>query len=84
MMRARVFLQVVPEWCEGVNADGTLNLYGVSIAKMTQREPQRPLPGAVVVPVVLDIPSSLFGSVKAVQGSVTDTPEGVRLVPQVG
>lgn len=78
-MRAVFYIQLVPEWCEGVNADGSLNLYGVTVERMTQREPLKPLPGAVVVPVVLEVSPGLFGALAPVQALVEGTPGEVRL-----
>jgi hypothetical protein len=82
MTRVTFYVQVVPEWAEGRNVNGSLNLFGAHADRMTRQEPLRPLPGAVVVPVTLDLPDDLFGATDPLLASVTaDSAGGVRLVP---
>jgi hypothetical protein len=60
-MQVTCFLQIVPEFYEGVRADGTRTVYDARIVKMTQRQPTQPDPGAIVVPITLDVDPAVFG-----------------------
>lgn len=76
MARVTFYVQLVPEWTEGRNGDGSLNLFGVRAERMTSREPLTPLSGAVVVPVTLDVPDDLFGALDPVSGLITEGSDG--------
>lgn len=60
-MQVTFFVQLVPEFYEGSRPDGTRTVYDAKAVKMTQRQPTDPAPGAVVVPVTLDVDPAVFG-----------------------
>ena len=80
-MQVTFFVQLVPEFYEGSRDDGTRTVYDAKAVKMTQRQPTDPLPGAVVVPVTLDVNPAVFSPTDRLQARLEpgDTG-GVMLV----
>lgn len=73
------YVQLEPEWYDGTDADGRRSLYAAHAARMTTRQPGKPLPGAVVVPVVLWVDEYLFGPQAEVHAQVVASESGVEL-----
>lgn len=55
------YVQLVPEWYDGTDDDGRRELFAVRAARMNARQPEEPIPGAVVIPVTLWVPREMFG-----------------------
>lgn len=55
------YVQIAPEWYDGVDSDGRRELYAARAVRMTARQPENPISGAVVVPVTLWVPREMFG-----------------------
>lgn len=83
-MRVTFFVQLVPEFYDGTRPDGTRIVYDAHAVKMTQRQPTKPLPGAVVVPVTLDVDPAVFGPTDRLVARVSAENGGVTLVPAEG
>jgi hypothetical protein len=79
-MQVTFFVQLVPEFYEGVRADGTRTVFDAKAVKMTQRQPTHPEPGAVVVPVTLDVDPAIFGPAKRILAQVLGLPDGIKIV----
>ena len=79
-MQVTFFVQLVPEFYDGARPDGTRAVYDAHAAKMTQRQPTRPLPGAVVVPVTLDVDPAVFGPTDRLVARVLPDNGGIQLV----
>lgn len=84
-MQVTCFLQIVPEFYEGTKADGTRTVYDAKIVKMTQRQPTQPEPGAIVVPVTLDVDPAVFGPAdRLIARLLPDHAGGIQLVRDSG
>lgn len=63
-------VQLVPEYYDGIGSDGRRVVYAIHPERMTRNQPRDPLPGAVVVPVTLEVDVSLFGPTEPVTAIV--------------
>ena len=52
------FLQVAPEWDPYSAANGDLKLIGAKATRLTQKQPDPPRAGTVLVKLTLQVPSS--------------------------
>lgn len=73
------FVQLLPEWYEGTDRDGMLRLADVSAERLTKRQPREPIPGAVVVPIVLHVEEGVFSPLDPVYAQVKPGEGGARL-----
>lgn len=55
---ATFYLQVEPEWGPYLNSDGSYNLVGAKALRITQKQPDPPKGGTVVVKLTVKVPSS--------------------------
>lgn len=83
-MQVTFFVQLVPEFYEGTRGDGTRTVYDAKAVKMTQRQPTHPEPGAVVVPVTLDVDPAVFGPTDRLRARVLPDNGGIALLADNG
>ncbi len=78
--QVRLYVQLLPDWFEGTDSAGRLRLHDVRAARMTARQPREPIPGAVVVPVVLNVDDDVFNPLDPVYAAVKAGDGHVELV----
>jgi len=69
---ATFYLQVEPEWGVYRGTNGELNLIGAKAARITQKQPDPPKGGTVVVKLTVRVPSS---SLLPLKPAVVEVPE---------
>lgn len=57
---ATFYAQVEPEWGYGVDANGDRRLSGAKVARITQKRPESPIGGTILVKLTIRVPSAVF------------------------
>lgn len=70
---ATFYAQVEPEWQNYVKPDGTRNLWGAKVVNITQKRPNRPKGGTVLVKLTIRVPEAAFQPLR---------PEAVVVIPE--
>lgn len=70
---ATFYAQVEPEWGNYVNSEGDRSLLGAKVVTITQKRPQRPKSGTVLVKLTIRVPEAAFRPLR---------PEAVVVVPE--
>lgn len=70
---ATFYVQVEPEWGNWVTSAGDRRLIGAKVARTTQKKPDRPKAGTVLVKLTLRIPDAAFLPLR---------PEAVVVIPE--
>lgn len=79
-MSVTFFVQIIPEFYDGTRPDGTRIVYDAHAVKMTQRQPTQPAPGAVVVPITLQVDPAVFGPADRLTARLLPDSGGIQLV----
>lgn len=69
---ATFYAQVEPEWSHWTSADGERRLNGAKVVTTTQKRPQRPRSGTVLVKLTVRVPAGAFLPLR---------PEAVVVIP---
>lgn len=57
---ATFYAQVEPEWGRWRDKNGDLNIVGAKVARMTQKRPESPIGGTVLVKLTIRVPNAAF------------------------
>lgn len=70
---ATFYAQVEPEWSSWRNSEGQRALRGAKVVNVTQRKPERPKGGTVLVKLTIRVPEAAFLPLR---------PEAIVVVPE--
>lgn len=74
MRKARVYLQIA----DG-HSPGTGWTYTAHVVNATTKRPANPKPGAIVIPIEVEIPAEYFGYLAEPLGITVPTPQQVQI-----
>ena len=69
---ATFYAQVEPEWRGWISSTGDRRLAGAKVVRLTQKRPEQPVPGTVLVKLTVRIPAGAFLPLR---------PEAIVVIP---
>ncbi|AIY15812.1 hypothetical protein GUY44_07585 [Pimelobacter simplex] len=70
---ATFYAQVEPEWGNYIDSDGNRSIHGAKVTTITQKRPQRPRGGTVLVKLTIRVPQAAFQPLR---------PEAIVVIPE--